>query len=104
MSRTIPGQGIHNHEPLPVEVARYWNNLLAPYMESSLRKALFQLISTLALYALGWYLMYRSLEVSYWLTLLLAIPTAGLLVRLFIFQHDCGHGSFTGTGQVNRII
>jgi fatty acid desaturase len=22
--------------------------------------------------------------------------TAGLFVRLFIFQHDCGHGSFLG--------
>lgn len=38
--------------------------------------------------------MARSLEVSYWLTLLLAIPTAGFLVRIFIIQHDCGHGSF----------
>lgn len=38
--------------------------------------------------------MYRSLEYSYWLTLLLALPTAGMVVRLFIFQHDCGHGSF----------
>ncbi len=41
-----------------------------------------------------WYAMLRSLEVGYWLTLLLAVPTAGLLFRLFIFQHDCGHGSF----------
>jgi omega-6 fatty acid desaturase (delta-12 desaturase) len=32
--------------------------------------------------------------VGYWLTLLLAIPTAGFVVRLFIIQHDCGHGAF----------
>lgn len=101
MSRTIPGQGIHNHEPLPIEVARYWNGLLAPYMVASYRKAVFQLTTTLALYALGWYAMYRSLEVSYWLTLLLAIPTAGFLVRLFIFQHDCGHGSFMPSRKAN---
>ena len=30
----------------------------------------------------------------WWLTLLLAIPAAGFLVRLFMIQHDCGHGSF----------
>ena len=104
MSRTIPAQGIHNHDPLPVEVARYWNEILAPYMKSSYAKALFQLISTLALYALGWYLMYRSLEVSYWLTLGLAIPTTGFLVRLFIFQHDCGHGSFFPSRRANDTV
>jgi omega-6 fatty acid desaturase (delta-12 desaturase) len=32
--------------------------------------------------------------VGYWLTLLLAIPAAGFMVRLFIIQHDCGHGAF----------
>ena len=61
-----------------VEVARYWNKLLAPYMKADTAKALFQLITTGFLYAAGWFLMLRSLEVSYWLTLLLAIPTAGL--------------------------
>ena len=104
MSRTIPGKGIDNHEPLPVEVARYWNEILAPYMKSSYGKAFFQLFSTLALYALGWYLMYRSLAVSYWLTLLIAIPTTGLLVRLFIFQHDCGHGSFFPSRRANDLV
>jgi fatty acid desaturase len=34
------------------------------------------------------------LELSYWLTLALAVPAGGLLVRLFIIVHDCGHGSF----------
>ncbi len=32
--------------------------------------------------------------VGIWLTLLLAIPAAGFLVRLFLIQHDCGHDSF----------
>src|ERR1051326_2813309 len=38
--------------------------------------------------------MLLSLKVGYWLTLPMAIPTAGFLVRLFMIQHDCGHGSF----------
>ena len=38
--------------------------------------------------------MTALVDEAYWLTLLLAIPAAGLLVRLFIVQHDCGHGSF----------
>ena len=43
--------------------------------------------------------MYFTLEVSYWLTLLLSIPTAGFLVRAFIIMHDCGHGRFYPPGD-----
>lgn len=38
--------------------------------------------------------MWAALDLGYWLVLLLAVPAAGLLVRLFMIQHDCGHGSF----------
>jgi omega-6 fatty acid desaturase (delta-12 desaturase) len=43
--------------------------------------------------ALLWLGMWVSLGHGYWITLLLAVPAAGFLVRLFIIQHDCGHGS-----------
>jgi omega-6 fatty acid desaturase (delta-12 desaturase) len=46
--------------------------------------------------------MYFSLGVSYWLTLALSIPTAGLLVRIFIISHDCGHGAFFKTAKWNN--
>lgn len=29
-----------------------------------------------------------------WFFLMLSLPAAGFLVRLFLIQHDCGHGSF----------
>jgi omega-6 fatty acid desaturase (delta-12 desaturase) len=45
--------------------------------------------------------MYRSLDVGYWLTLILAVPTAGFMVRLFIVFHDCCHGSFFKTMKAN---
>jgi omega-6 fatty acid desaturase (delta-12 desaturase) len=35
-----------------------------------------------------------ALDIGYGLYLILAIPAAGLLVRLFMIQHDCGHGAF----------
>jgi omega-6 fatty acid desaturase (delta-12 desaturase) len=37
--------------------------------------------------------MWVSLGHAYWITLLLAVPAAGFLLRLFVIQHDCGHGS-----------
>jgi len=82
----------------------YWKGVLAPYMGGDNRKALFQLLTTAGLFALGWYLALRSLDVSYWLTLLFALPTAGLLIRLFIFQHDCGHGSFFSSRKANDAV
>ena len=59
-----------------------------------MRRALFEVCITAIPLALLWVLMWQSLQVGYWLTLLLAIPAGGLLVRLFIIQHDCGHGAF----------
>ena len=37
-------------------------------------------------------------------TLLLALPAAALYVRLFILQHDCGHGSFFASRRANRWV
>src|SRR5207245_11701004 len=42
--------------------------------------------------------------VSYWLTLLLAVPAAFLLIRLFIVQHDCGHGAFFRSSRAADIV
>jgi omega-6 fatty acid desaturase (delta-12 desaturase) len=45
--------------------------------------------------------MWAALGISYWLSLLLAVPAAGFLVRLFMIQHDCGHGAFFGRRTAN---
>jgi len=67
-------------------------------------RALFELSLTVGLLALGWLLMWLSLSLSYWLTLLIALPTAGFLVRLFMIQHDCGHGAFFRNRRLNDWI
>ncbi len=48
--------------------------------------------------------MYLSLRLSYAITLVLSVPAAFLLIRLFIIQHDCGHGSFLGSSRAADII
>jgi omega-6 fatty acid desaturase (delta-12 desaturase) len=80
------------------------NAILAPYRFGSTGRSTWQLLSTAVPFFVLWYVMLRSLEVGYWLTLLLAFPTAGLLVRLFIFQHDCGHGSFFRSRMANNAV
>ncbi|HEV2595587.1 MAG TPA: fatty acid desaturase [Sphingomicrobium sp.] len=41
---------------------------------------------------------------SYPLMILVAVVAAGLLVRLFIIQHDCGHGSFFKSRSANDLL
>jgi len=82
----------------------FWNRTLAPYKKSDTKAAVFQLLNTGIPFALLWYLMLRSLETGYALTLLLGVPAAGLLIRLFIIQHDCGHGSFLKSQRANNAL
>jgi len=82
----------------------FWAARLGPYMKPDNRAAAFQLASTLVLLALIWSLMLAALAVGWWLTLLGAPLAALLLVRLFIIQHDCGHGSFFSSRRANNTI
>ncbi len=50
------------------------------------------------------YLMHLSLAVSVWLTLGLGVLAGGFMVRIFIIQHDCGHGSFFHSRQANHRV
>ncbi|MFQ5709710.1 MAG: fatty acid desaturase [bacterium] len=81
-----------------------WRKIVAQYEHPSVWRSGWQVVNSLFLYFLFWYLMYLSLNISYWLTLALAIPAAGLLVRSFIILHDCGHGSFFKSQKVNVIL
>jgi len=74
---------------------------LLRYREPDPGRALFELSVTALSLILLWALMWWSLGIGYWLTLLLAIPAAGFLVRLFMIQHDCGHGAFFRGRAVN---
>ncbi|MBV7338475.1 fatty acid desaturase [Chloroflexi bacterium TSY] len=78
-----------------------WKSVVAQYQSSRLWISTWQLCNSFLPFVLLWYLMVQSLEISYVLTLLLAFPTAGLLMRLFIIQHDCGHGSFFKSRRAN---
>ena len=81
-----------------------WRKLVAKYQTPEAGRSMWQLANSLIPYILLWAVMYWSLSVSYWLTLLLAVPAAGFLVRLFIIFHDCGHGSFFRSQKANDTV
>ncbi len=71
-----------------------WKKIVAKYQQPSIWRAAWQITNTIVPYALCWYLMYHTMAISYWLTLPLAVLAGGLVVRIFIIFHDCGHGSY----------
>jgi omega-6 fatty acid desaturase (delta-12 desaturase) len=75
--------------------ARSWTQILARYREPSHARSIVEIAVTLLPLAALWGLAWAALHFGYWwLSLLLAVPAAGFLVRLFMIQHDCGHGAF----------
>jgi acyl-lipid omega-6 desaturase (Delta-12 desaturase) len=48
--------------------------------------------------------MYALAIVSLWIVMPLSLIAAGFLVRIFIIQHDCGHGSFFRSRRANDLI
>lgn len=72
--------------------------------EGDARRSTLQFTTTFVPFLALLGLMMALVNEAYWLTLLLAVPAAGLLVRLFIFQHDCGHGSFFKSRWANDLL
>ncbi|SET40135.1 omega-6 fatty acid desaturase (delta-12 desaturase) [Draconibacterium orientale] len=84
-----------------------WQNFIknsASYQKPDTLKSVWQIVNTFIPYVGVWILLVYSLSVSLWLTAFLLIIAAGLLVRLFIIFHDCGHGSFFKSYKANRYI
>jgi omega-6 fatty acid desaturase (delta-12 desaturase) len=81
-----------------------WRARLAPYKKASWAKALIQLFDTALPFLALWAAMAWSTHVSFALTVLLAVPTGFFFIRLFILQHDCGHGSFFPSRAANNAL
>ena len=81
--------------------ARDWLPILHRYRASSPARSAIELLITALPFLLLWIAAWACLRWSYWLSLALAVPAAGFLVRLFMIQHDCGHGSFFRARRAN---
>ena len=91
---------------LPPDRAKvaFWTKTLAPYFTPDNRRSVIQLLSSALPFFGLWALAYLALDVSYWITVALALPAAGFLMRLFMIQHDCGHGSFFRSRRARDIL
>jgi omega-6 fatty acid desaturase (delta-12 desaturase) len=77
---------------------------LAAYARPSLGRSLFDLLTSIVPYLGLSAAMYFALHISYLLSLILVVPTAGFLVRTFVVFHDCAHGSLFPSKRANRYV
>src|ERR1044071_9604918 len=79
-----------DHARSDVEVRR----AAAAFARPSQARGLLQLLTSFGPFLAGCAAMY----------LVLPVPTGALLVRDFIMQHDCGHGSFLASYRATALI
>jgi len=80
------------HPPSPIDARQLFRDV-SDFAEPVVARSIFELLITVVPFILIWATIWAALASGYWLGLLLAIPAGGLLLRLFVIQHDCGHGS-----------
>jgi len=73
---------------------RAWLKVLSAYRQPHLRRSSFEIMVTLVPFAIFWGVAYISLSKGVWLGMISIVPAAAFLLRLFMIQHDCGHGAF----------
>lgn len=67
-------------------------------------RSLLEIAVTIVPFALLWALSAQAALTGHWWGLIATVPAAGFLVRLFILQHDCGHGSLFAQRPLNDWI
>jgi acyl-lipid omega-6 desaturase (Delta-12 desaturase) len=103
----LPSRG-HNPDPAASD-ARRWMRILGHYRTPNPARSIAELAMTAVPLVALWTAAWFSFSLGHvWASLLIAAPAAGFLVRLFLIQHDCGHGTFF-TGRlandwVGRVI
>ncbi len=98
---TLPSEA--SPESLPID-DKQWVKLLARYRTPSVRRSLFELAVTVVPFLLLWSATLVGVKLGHWYSLALVLPAAFFLVRLFMIQHDCGHGSFFRKRRANDLL
>ncbi|WP_428669841.1 fatty acid desaturase [Roseibium sp.] len=83
---------------------RSWTRELAQYRQPNPVRSVIEIVVTVLPFVIFWAAAALSVIHGVWWGLLLTVPAAGFLVRLFILQHDCGHGTLFAHRGLNDWI
>lgn len=96
---------VNNESPIEktdlYEDTSKWRKIVTKYQKPNLAKASGQIVNTLIPFLACWVAMYFLYDISIWLTVPLMLIGGGLVMRIFILFHDCGHQSFFKSRRAN---
>ncbi|WP_445491075.1 fatty acid desaturase [Niallia sp. 03133] len=87
-----------------IQNLKHLRKAIAPYEKSTIHNSIWQIFNTILPFVLLWYLAYKSLSISYFLTFVITIFAAAFLTRVFIIFHDCCHFSFFKNRRANKVV
>jgi len=91
-------------EAIKAKEGKSFISVTSAYQKPSLAKSSWQLCTTFLLFIAILYASYLSLSGPLGWTLLLSMLAGGFVLRIFIIQHDCGHGSFFESRRLNDLV
>jgi len=83
---------------------RSWKGVLDRYTEPRLGRSMVDLATSAVPYLALLAAIVFAERVSWFLALVLVVPAAGFLLRVFIVFHDCTHGSFMRSRRANDVL
>ena len=83
---------------------RTWLLRLEAYRVADDRRAVQELLITLLPLGICLCGLWVSQEHGWMLRIMATVPAAGLMMRLFMIQHDCGHGAFFSSRRANDLV
>lgn len=111
LSKTSLPRKSHLHAPRPGDSGTHPRALLkqlAPFRQPKRGRSLFELAITAVPFVFLWLLTWTVVKAGYFAGLLFTVPAGAFLLRLFIIQHDCGHGAFfasrTSNDRLGRVL
>jgi omega-6 fatty acid desaturase (delta-12 desaturase) len=82
-----------------------WTQKLAHFRKADGRRSLFELALTAGALCGLWGLGWMAWSAGLWpVALALTVPAAFFVVRMFMIQHDCGHGAFFEQKAANEWV
>lgn len=84
--------------------ARQLFRAVAPYAKPHTARSIWEILVTAIPFLLLWALTWVAFSRGSWLGVVPAVLAGGFLLRLFLIQHDCGHGALFHRRRTNDCV
>jgi acyl-lipid omega-6 desaturase (Delta-12 desaturase) len=98
------GTDLSNEARAHIDTDIKWSRRLAPFATPQNMRGLYELGITMAMFIAAWAFALFLVGISPWLAPVAIVPGALAIVRVFILQHDAGHGALFRSETANAWV